>query len=150
MKIYIRELSDKQKKYEYECDPKVLCLGTESLRHSGPVKVKAFAVKTLREVLIKYEFNCIIESECVRCLEKFKSKNKNSGIISYSVKKEDEFIDIKERIREEIILNYPAKPLCREDCRGLCLSCGINLNKFKCKCNNEEKICGPFSDLTLK
>jgi uncharacterized protein len=32
----------------------------------------------------------------------------------------------------------PMKPLCKEDCAGLCATCGKDLNKVKCKCTQEE------------
>jgi uncharacterized protein len=39
--------------------------------------------------------------------------------------------------RETFILNMPSKTLCREDCRGLCSGCGVNLNYEKCRCKKE-------------
>ncbi len=47
-------------------------------------------------------------------------------------------IDLADAIYEGIVLAYPMKPLCREDCRGLCPSCGTNLNKKQCSCEKEE------------
>ena len=38
-------------------------------------------------------------------------------------------------IREELILTYPQKILCKLDCKGLCIRCGADLNENKCKCN---------------
>ena len=40
--------------------------------------------------------------------------------------------------REQIYLNLPLKPLCREDCQGLCPTCGANRNRLKCGCRSEE------------
>ncbi len=37
-------------------------------------------------------------------------------------------------VREELILAVPGYVVCREDCRGLCPTCGINLNREQCKC----------------
>ena len=39
--------------------------------------------------------------------------------------------------REEIILGYPVKFLCKIDCLGLCPKCGQNLNEKKCDCKND-------------
>ena len=39
---------------------------------------------------------------------------------------------------EQIYLNLPLKPLCREDCQGLCPTCGANRNRLKCGCRSEE------------
>lgn len=39
---------------------------------------------------------------------------------------------------EEFVLALPVKPLCREDCKGLCSSCGTNLNRAPCTCSPDE------------
>lgn len=42
-------------------------------------------------------------------------------------------------IMEQISLELPIKPLCSEDCRGLCPECGVNLNEGLCECRREGK-----------
>lgn len=46
----------------------------------------------------------------------------------------DEQIDLGQLIREQFYLAIPMKPLCRDDCRGLCPECGTNLNTASCTC----------------
>jgi uncharacterized protein len=46
----------------------------------------------------------------------------------------DEQIDLNELLREQFYLALPMKPLCREDCKGLCAHCGTNLNTGRCDC----------------
>ena len=46
----------------------------------------------------------------------------------------DDQIDLNELLREQFYLALPMKPLCREDCRGLCPQCGTNLNAGACGC----------------
>ena len=43
-------------------------------------------------------------------------------------------LDLIDLMREQFVLALPMKPLCREDCRGLCPECGTNLNKGQCDC----------------
>ncbi len=50
-------------------------------------------------------------------------------------------IDLSSGIREDLLLNVPLKPLCREDCRGLCPQCGADLNEGECTC--EKKTADP-------
>lgn len=45
-------------------------------------------------------------------------------------------LDLDLLIREEIILDFPMRVLCNEDCKGLCSSCGTNLNKGSCNCED--------------
>jgi uncharacterized protein len=46
----------------------------------------------------------------------------------------DDQIDLNELLREQFYLALPMKPLCREECRGLCTQCGTNLNTGTCGC----------------
>ena len=54
-------------------------------------------------------------------------------ISSYS----GDFIDLAPIIYEQIILQIPIKPLCCQECKGLCSHCGINLNGASCNCHLE-------------
>lgn len=49
----------------------------------------------------------------------------------------DDQIDLDELMREQFYLVLPMKPLCREDCKGLCPECGTNLNTGTCACRRE-------------
>lgn len=44
---------------------------------------------------------------------------------------------LDQHIYENLIVNIPMKITCREDCRGLCSGCGVNLNREACKCAPE-------------
>jgi uncharacterized protein len=46
----------------------------------------------------------------------------------------DDVVDLGELMREQFFLALPMKPLCQEDCRGLCPVCGINRNRETCTC----------------
>ena len=50
---------------------------------------------------------------------------------------ENGVFDLDELIEEEITLFLPAKMLCSEDCKGLCMQCGKNLNLGNCNCKKE-------------
>ena len=43
-------------------------------------------------------------------------------------------LDVDEFVYSEVILDLPSKHLCREDCKGICLNCGKNLNNGPCGC----------------
>ena len=50
---------------------------------------------------------------------------------------EHDTIDLGHLMREQMYLALPMKPLCRDDCRGLCPTCGANLNLGTCGCKHE-------------
>jgi len=88
--------------------------------------------------------------ECARCLEPFSQHLKNeTDFIATPFKQggtgpadDEEYVyydgdlraDLREIVRQTVILALEMKPLCSEDCRGLCPQCGTNLNVKKCKC----------------
>ena len=49
----------------------------------------------------------------------------------------DDAVDLSEIVREQFYLALPMKPLCREDCKGLCPVCGKNRNREACTCQSE-------------
>lgn len=48
-----------------------------------------------------------------------------------------EEIDIGKILKEQVLLNLPMKPLCSDSCRGICPSCGIDLNEKTCECGDK-------------
>jgi uncharacterized protein len=46
----------------------------------------------------------------------------------------DDQIDLNQLLREQFYLALPMKPLCAEECKGLCPQCGTNLNAGSCTC----------------
>lgn len=45
-------------------------------------------------------------------------------------------LDVDILIYNEILVGFPMKVLCNEDCQGICKSCGVNLNESTCDCDN--------------
>lgn len=43
-------------------------------------------------------------------------------------------LDLAPMLREHVILSAPMQPLCSEDCKGLCVQCGKDLNEGSCQC----------------
>jgi uncharacterized protein len=50
----------------------------------------------------------------------------------------DDVIDLEPLIRDALLLELPAVPLCRPDCRGLCPTCGVDHNLTTCECADAE------------
>lgn len=58
----------------------------------------------------------------------------------------DDTIDLNGPVRDEVALAIPIRPLCRPDCRGLCPTCGSDLNSDPCD-GHEETASSPFAVL---
>jgi len=50
---------------------------------------------------------------------------------------ENHILDLREVLRQDVMLASPIHVLCREDCQGLCPTCGQNLNEGPCDCQPE-------------
>ena len=48
----------------------------------------------------------------------------------------DQF-DLKEVILEQMLIDIPMNPICKEDCKGLCDRCGADLNQEECTCDKD-------------
>ncbi len=130
---------------------------TEDIDDSGRkrlVRAKVDLLRTQRGILVRAMVQTEAELSCSRCL--------NSFDYPVTLKIEEEFlptidiisganlppleepgvfmvdehqvIDLTEAIRQYAVLAEPIKPLCREDCPGLCQTCGGNLNLGPCDC----------------
>jgi len=81
------------------------------------------------------------------------SKNDNEEILKFQdedfgddlIGEDEIFLD--EDIRQCFLINLPMKNICRDNCKGICNTCGQNLNEKQCKCK-KEKIEKSFDVLT--
>ncbi|HQZ17502.1 MAG TPA: DUF177 domain-containing protein [Vicinamibacteria bacterium] len=60
-----------------------------------------------------------------------------------------DILDLAGVVREQILLAQPMKRLCREDCKGVCPTCGADRNLTHCGCPKEAISTTPFSPLSL-
>ncbi|MCS7233086.1 MAG: DUF177 domain-containing protein [Synergistetes bacterium] len=130
----------------------------EKVNFSEEVFVEGGVVKVKEGFMVWGEATTTLKLHCSRCLELFsfpvkvefeveyrrgeeqftsskeRSLNEDDFRISYFA---GENIDIEGDIRQFIILSIPMKPLCKEDCKGLCPVCGKNLNEGDCGCERD-------------
>jgi len=118
-----------------DLDPYALDLQIEELTFTSPIHVKVEVRKILDAVSIKAQVKAETALVCGRCLEEYPSKYEEEIDFNYSVTPADRYLELDDDLRQEVILSYPIKLLCKEDCKGICPGCGKNLNKETCNCN---------------
>ncbi|MGI6224712.1 MAG: YceD family protein [Peptococcales bacterium] len=131
---------------------------TEELNIIKPVSVSLTVSNNGQILELKGNVNTEVESNCHRCLtptkagidavidEKlvYSTDLRHLGDISQDEIEEkylvftNDLFDLTDLVRETIIMALPYKILCNDDCQGLCIKCGQNLNIKSCNCITEE------------
>lgn len=135
MKININQIPVEGLNLTEEIPSSALDLDTQLVRFPKPVKVEADITKITNALSVNLILSTSLFMNCVRCLSEFKKEFHKSLRLNYQTNDAQPIIDLNPDIREEIILDFPINPLCRPDCKGLCLRCGRNLNEGECNCS---------------
>lgn len=106
-----------------------------------PIKVFGTVTLTGEHSAVAYgQVDFSIKGECTRCLEDtvkpmlldFDENFDQEDPNGYPVK--NDTVDLSKVVDDLIMINSPMNFLCDEDCKGICVGCGSNLNKQECKC----------------
>ena len=123
--------------------------GTYPIISKEPVHVRVEHIRG-KELLVNAETRIVVAIPCDRCLDDVKrefvldcAKHVDVGLSDAELTEElDEsnfidgyHLDVDKLLFHEILSSWPTKVLCREDCKGLCLKCGKNLNEGECGCD---------------
>ena len=146
-----RGTEDRVERHE---DPARVLAPGDDFRIVAPVDFAADVRKDQEKVRLVGRLRTVLEVDCSRCLEPYQIPvdapidlmflpgSSNTGLAEKKIEDEDigvsyyhdDVIDLIEVMREQILLALPMKPLCREDCKGLCPVCGVNRNRETCEC----------------
>lgn len=129
----------------------------ESRLGDFPILQKSPVVLTLtnqenKTLFIRGAVDVTLSIPCGRCLEEVptqicfdidkKLDIQDSVLVDDEMEENDYLIgfelDVDKLVYAEILVNWPMKVLCKEDCEGICKVCGMNLNKGTCDCQRTE------------
>lgn len=139
MKISIESINDKKNHLEEDIPAKDWEMDSSDVIFVGSIHVDCSYFKVHEEVVVEAEITTQRDITCSRCLNLAHQTQVNNFSRSYSTKELGEYLDLSQDIREEILLNFPAKLLCTPDCKGICAGCGVDLNVDQCKCKESPK-----------
>ncbi len=105
--------------------------------------------RTSEGLLAQGKFLGQTEATCGRCMKPFTQKVQTlfTELFSFSGHEQEETdlvlpddgeIDFGPIVGEYLAIEIPITPVCRADCKGLCVECGNNLNETECKHTNED------------
>ncbi|HLZ23199.1 MAG TPA: DUF177 domain-containing protein [Ktedonobacterales bacterium] len=125
---------------------------------AGPVTGQVRMHRTNQGVFVDGEARVPVELECTRCLKRFTTTlsvplreqfyptiEVNTGVpvpppendeLSFPIDR-NHLLDLREAIRQNLVLALPMRTLCSEECAGLCPTCGKDLNEGPCDCPTE-------------
>jgi uncharacterized protein len=135
----------------------------KSLAESGecrfldPLSIELKVVPERNLIRVDGVIRTTIEQACSRCLADFNSELTRSFTVRFSRESAEtakdeapeieldeshigltlftgEAIDFVDTVQEQVVLALPYKPLCSPSCKGLCPSCGTDLNTGRCTC----------------
>jgi uncharacterized protein len=152
MKIVITDIPDEGLTVDVEEK-----LSLEEVSAGSPVKGTLQVNKSDREVIVIGKVTSVLDLQCSRCLKGFRRPlDIPVNVVYHPVEeiaeerhglKDDEMdmgfyrgeeIDLQELVREQVLLNMQMKPLCDEDCKGICPNCGADLNAGSCGCETRK------------
>ena len=130
-----------QSEFFFEYTPQTELVDLPSAELITPVKVQgSLSLTGEHSAYVEGEIVFGIKGECTRCLKEtkqyysaeFAEMVEVDNEVGYSVV--NDTVNLAEIVDDLIILNQPITFLCKEDCKGICVGCGVNLNDGECKC----------------
>jgi uncharacterized protein len=125
------------------------------LAFEGPVHAEARIERAGRSFLVRGTFKAVLRLQCSRCLDEFsyplstgfevtlfplKGTELPDEVELTEEEMESDFFEegeilLTEMVWEQVLLEAPVQPLCKETCKGLCPVCGTDLNLSTCGCD---------------
>lgn len=131
-----------------------LTLDDEHVRLAGDVAGSVKLHRTNQGILADGSVTAPVRLECDRCLDEYTVTTtfpllehfyptidvitgaplpRDPAELAFPID-HNHLLDLREAIRQNLLLSLPMRSLCREDCAGLCPQCGQNLNEGTCDC----------------
>ena len=125
--------------------------GCDRYRFEEPLSWQVDVTNTGDALLVSGTVAGEAETECARCLDGFAlplagevegyflldardESPEDMDDDEFDVLPEDNVIDLEPLLNAALLLEFPLVPLCDDECKGLCPTCGANLNKGPCGC----------------
>jgi uncharacterized protein len=128
-----------------------------NFQFGGPITVRFHLSRSGALMLVRSRIEVPMEWTCARCGERYALVLASEVAANFKprpntpwpeevelsrVETETDYfdgdeVDLTGLVQDQVFLAFPAKPLCRKDCRGLCPHCGKNLNREACDCQGK-------------
>ena len=158
MKLDVSHVPECGLEVDVELDAQGIDLADAGADLAGDLRLQGHLCKAGEEMVLQGTLRAAFNLVCSRCLKDFLRPFEFDISATYVQPREgrpgkgaatdldedesimffDDEIDLLTGIHADLVLNIPVKPLCKEDCRGLCVQCGADLNEGECTCRKED------------
>ncbi len=164
MILRIKDIEDKSLSLTLEESPDDFPVLAEMIKKgeyefNSLLNIRIEARKIISDFEVKGRFTTEIKITCSRCLKVYNTALEADFYLVFSKENPEEVdnsdnegielsafdtqlilfhgeeIDLEEAIQDQVVMAFPIKPLCTEDCSGLCVKCGNDLNNKECGCD---------------
>jgi len=105
----------------------------------SPIELDVRLESVIEGVLVTGSARVLLSGECVRCLIEISSSQEvdiqelyvypgSEATEEEASRLEGDLIDLEPLLRDEVVLDLPFQPVCRPECAGLCVECGVRLD----------------------
>lgn len=132
-----------------------------TIKFAQPALIRGEVVNTGHGLQLNAHVQTAVSSQCDRCLDQInvplefdiseeyiheadQDQNydqdqdsediESKMVLTYS----DDWLDLAEAVKENLVLNLPMRTVCEPECPGICPSCGKNLKEGPCQCQNKD------------
>jgi len=139
MIIQVARIPEEGEGYEGDEPGTVLDAGHDPLvREAGAVHYRLRAQRVSGELVVRGTLSARLALRCARCAEIFWTTVVVSDFLrAYPAPEGADPVDLSGDFREEVLLHAPCFARCNEDCKGICVRCGADLNTGSCGCGGQ-------------
>jgi uncharacterized protein len=129
--------------------PTDLGIAVARVPEGSPIEIDLRLESVLEGILVTGTAELDVDAECARCLDPvhweegvdfselfvYPATDARGAVVEEAGEDddplplvEDDLIDLEPTLRDAVVLSLPMAPVCREDCAGLCVECGVRLD----------------------
>ena len=159
MFFHVRDLALRAGRFDVELPPGEVEFFDPKLRQTGPLKAAGkveLVTGSLGEIRVKGHLAVSMEADCDRCLEPAQCPVDSDFELYYRPVAEGygeevaidqseaemgfyegDGVELKDALREYVLLALPMQRVCNDNCKGICPVCGQSRNQKDCGCHTE-------------
>jgi len=124
---------------------------------NSPLTIDVSVVREYDHIRLEGNVSTEVTFNCSRCLNSYDTEIRSSFTVFYtkftgknvpdeevelgenelvSAYYEGDNIDVAPEISDHVLIEFPLKPLCSYVCKGICMTCGVDLNTTPCNCSD--------------